>query len=174
LIQAVDSRDKLEFDYSDNLQIVVIDENKVPACCTVHLYYVMYNVVDDPVILTNQERNDFQLYLKELKLVGLRVVLVPALVDNRDFKVKMLLNNSNYLTEVQNKVVEILSQYELRLMTPFRYGEALVEIAKIEVMNGDEVINPVVSVIPNQEVFNIEASKYSYIKFRKVDIELVS
>ena len=174
LITSVDSRDKLVFSYSENIQAYVIDTNEVPSCCTAMIYYVMYSTTNEPISMTEQERLDFQAYLKDVKLVGLRIILVPARVEHYDFKVKVILKDSSYYNEVKAKISSILSKYELTLMTTFNYGEALVEISKIKVDNGGEVLNPVLSVIPNQVVFDIAESKYSYIKFNNVDIELIN
>jgi len=173
-LESIDSRiDFSALTYSDNLTVTSINKNVKPACCTTHLYYIKYNVTDEPKLLTNLELQIMSEYLSKFKLSGLRVIFIPANVNHLDFKVKINLSNADYYDEVLARLKDILSKYELKLNTGFNYGSVLVALSQIGIYNGDELIKPVISVVPNQEVYNIEASKYSYLKFQNIEIELV-
>lgn len=173
LVTVVDSRyDTIEVIPSDNLLLTVIDENVVPACCTVNIFYVKHDTIDEPIFMTMYEQREMANYFNNYKMVGLRIIMIPATVQYLSFKVKIQLTDSYYIDMVRDKISSILSKYELILDTNFNYGTILVEISKISFFEGGSFIQPVLSVVPNQTVFNIDPSKYSYMKFNEVEVLL--
>ena len=173
-IESIDARiDFSKLTFSENLTITSINNNIRPACCTTHIYYIKYDVTDEPISLTKFEQKTMSDYLYKMKLSGLRVIFVPANVHHLDFKVKVNLINADYYNEVKSQLETVLKSYELKLNTGFNYGNVLVALSQIGVYNGDELVKPVISVLPNQEVYNIEKNKYSYLKFQNIEIELV-
>ena len=111
-------------------------------------------------------------YFNGYKMAGLRIIMIPATVQHLSFNVKIQLTDPYYINVVREEVKEILSKYELVLDTSFNYGTMMVQISKISFFENGSFVQPVVSVIPNQTVYNIEPSKYDYMKFNEVEVLL--
>lgn len=147
--------------------------NEKPACCTVNLYYVASQTVDEPYFLTDYERSQLANYLNKFKMVGLKIILVPAVKDGHDLSIKIKLTDSALYNATKAAIESVKSEYEMKLDKGFDYGEFLVKVSQVRVFNSEGIlVSPVTSVVPNQTVFNVSASKYQYIKFDTVEILL--
>lgn len=174
----VESDDSRNTDYEvdgNNVTISVINENVTPSCCTVYIYYVLGTTTSSPNTLTSFEKVAFSNYLNQYKMVGLRLVLSPADVANYDLDINIQLTDSDYYDEVVDKInTEILVKTELLLNTGFDYGKFLTAVSNIVLLDDDGAeFKPVTAVVPNQTVYNIEPSKYEYIKFDPLTVTLV-
>jgi len=148
----------------------VITKGIKPQCCTVNVWYIKYDTINDPKALTFHEQDEISAYIEQFKLVGIRVILSPADVIYKDINIKIKLSENYLYDEVYKKFIEILNNYELKLNTGFKYGDLLAEIANIKVIKNDIQINPVISIIPNQTVFDVLPQNDKYIKFRNVSL----
>ncbi len=175
IIESEDARNTSYEVSASNVDIVSIEENIPPACCTVYIYYVSEETVDTPVVLSTFERISFSNYLNVYKMVGLRLILTPASVENFELNINIKLTDSDYYDDVVDKIkTTILNKTELLLNTGFDYGKFLVDVSNIVLLDEDGAeFKPVVSVVPNQTVYNIDPSNYRYIKFNPLTITLV-
>lgn len=140
-------------------------------CCTVNLYYIKYNTVSDPEVLTPYEEYQLTEYLEKYKMVGTNIILIPADSMNHDIKLNIRIKDNSYLSAVKRSIIEISKDYTLKLNTKFDYGEFLTKISKITYTSPDgEVVRPVVSVLSKQEMFNIPAVVNKYINFTSITV----
>lgn len=170
----LDAREAGKIDYlvlTSNIHREDLSVGKAGKCCTVNLYYVKYNVTGDPIPLTIYEQMEFAEYLEYYKMVGVRIILVPAESINKSIKLKIRLSDNQYKDKVTADIKQIVSEYCLKLATRFDYGEFLTKVSKIYYLDANnEMIRPVVSVLPNQDIFDIPASVNQYINFNEIDI----
>ena len=156
-----------------NMSRTIVHANVKPPCCTVEIHYVLNTTRDEPVVLTPFEQRKMATYLKPYKMVGVRVVLKPAEVQYKDFKILIRLSDSKYLTETRKEILKILASYELLLNKEFSYGGVLVKLGQVQVKDVDgTMVNPITSVIPDQPTFDIKASPNTYLKFKNTSIKL--
>lgn len=165
----------LDQNTSDNLSINIINPGVASRCCTVNIYYVKYNTVSEPISLTQSEQVALSNYLEKYKMVGVRIILKPADVIYKDLKLILRLKSNDYKELVLSEINKIIQDYELQLNHEFKYGELVAQISQIKLHdNLGDVFYPVVSVLPNQEVFDIEPFYNKYIKFKTTDIQFIS
>lgn len=145
-------------------------ENIKPQCCTVNVWYIKHDTVTDPITLTYHEQDLLSDYLADFKLVGMRILMAPASVIYKDINIKIKLSENIFYDEVKTKFLQILNNYELKLNTKFSYGDLLAEVANISIINDGTLLYPVISIIPNQEIFDISAYKDQYIKFNNIEL----
>lgn len=170
----LDARESGLVDYvtlSSNIHREDISVGKAGKCCTVNLYYIKYNVVDEPIPLTIFEQIEFADYLEYYKMVGVRIILIPAESINKSIKLKIRLSDNQYKDAVYADINRIIKEYCLTLDTAFDYGELMTKISKIYYLDeNNEMIRPVVAVLPNQEIFNLDAEVDKYINFNEIDL----
>ena len=171
-VTARDSRNETEVEVSESLEKLVTVENKKPPCCSVFLYYVMHNVVDNPITLTPAEEESVADFLEKYKFEGVRIILLPASKITKDIDLTISVTNAKYCNEITARIKEIIAQYELKVETEFLYGDMLAQIAQIEVIDVEdgEVKKPIQYILPNQETFDILPSPDNYIKFGNVTV----
>ncbi|WP_221900996.1 hypothetical protein [Bathymodiolus platifrons methanotrophic gill symbiont] len=101
------------------------------------------------------------------------MILKPAEVQYKDFKILIRLSDSKYLTETRKEILKILASYELLLNKEFSYGGVLVKIGQVQVTDVDGArVHPITSVIPDQSTFDIKTSPNTYLKFKNTSITL--
>lgn len=172
-ITSVDSRyDTVNVTQSANIIQTVVDANVIPACCTVNIFYIKHDTIDEPSFMTMYEQREMANYLNNYKMAGLRIIMIPATVQYLSFKIKIKLTDPFYIDAVRKEILKVLSKYELILDTPFDYGTMMVEVSKISFFENSSFVQPILSVIPNQTVFNVAPSKYNYMKFNEVEVLL--
>ena len=172
-ITSVDSRyDTVNVTQSANIIQTVVDANVIPACCTVNIFYIKHDTIDEPSFMTMYEQREMANYLNNYKMAGLRIIMIPATVQYLSFKIKIKLTDPFYIDAVRKEILKVLSKYELILDTPFDYGTMMVEVSKISFFENSSFVQPILSVIPNQTVFNVAPSKYDYMKFNEVEVLL--
>ena len=172
-ITSVDSRyDTVNVTQSANIIQTVVDANVIPACCTVNIFYIKHDTIDEPSFMTMYEQREMANYLNNYKMAGLRIIMIPATVQYLSFKIKIKLTDPFYIDAVRKNILKVLSKYELVLDTPFDYGTMMVEVSKISFFENSSFVQPILSVIPNQTVFNVAPSKYDYMKFNEVEVLL--
>ena len=172
-ITSVDSRyDTVNITQSNNITQTVINENVIPACCTVNIFYIKHDTIDEPSFMTMYEQREMANYFNNYKMAGLRIIMIPATVQYLSFKIKIQLTDPYYIDMVRKEIKNILSGYELVLDKSFNYGTIMVQVSKISFFENGSFIQPVLSVIPNQIVYNIAPSKYNYMKFNEVEVLL--
>ena len=172
-ITSVDSRyDTVNVTQSANIIQTVVDANVIPACCTVNIFYIKHDTIDEPSFMTMYEQREMANYLNNYKMAGLRIIMIPATVQYLSFKIKIKLTDPFYIDAVRKEILKVLSKYELVLDTPFDYGTMMVEVSKISFFENGSFVQPILSVIPNQTVFNVAPSKYNYMKFNEVEVLL--
>lgn len=172
-ITSVDSRyDTVNVTQSANIIQTVVDANVIPACCTVNIFYIKHDTIDEPSFMTMYEQREMANYLNNYKMAGLRIIMIPATVQYLSFKIKIKLTDPFYIDAVRKEILKVLSKYELVLDTPFDYGTMMVEVSKISFFENSSFVQPILSVIPNQTVFNVAPSKYNYMKFNEVEVLL--
>jgi hypothetical protein len=166
-----DARDNdLEVTATDNVLIYELEAREKPHCCTVEIYYVKHDTVDQPKLLTAYEQAEMSRYFQDYKMVGLSVVLRAAKPEFYKFNISIKLSNLKYEELVKKEVANILSSYELSLNKGFTYGEALAKIAKITTTEDNQEVKPVESIVPMQEVFDVEPQTSRYIHFSEVNV----
>jgi len=156
----------------------ITDVGLKPRCCTVLLYYVKYNVIDDPILLTSYEQKQLSDFLLEYKMVTSRIVLVPAdrISLNMDLLIK--LTNNQYQQIVEKDIRNIVKKYELTINTAFNYKTILSEISRISVITNDgETVFPVISVVVDElltpsNALIVAASETKYVKLTPLNIKL--
>lgn len=174
-IFARDSRNETEVDITEGMQKFILQENVKPPCCTVYLYYVMHDVIDDPISLTPEEENSVADFLEKYKFEGVRIILLPANKVSKDIKLSIKVTDARYAEEVTKRTKEILQSYELKVHKEFLYGEMLAQVAQIEVIDFEtkELIKPVEFILPNQETFDIPDTADNYLKFASININYI-
>lgn len=173
LIIQNDARDNdLVITATDNVVLSVLEEREKPHCCTVEIHYVKHDTVDQPKLLTAFEQADLSTYFQDYKMVGLSIVLRAAKAEFYRFAVDIKLSDVKYEQLVRDGIKEVLSKYELTLNTGFSYGEALAQIAQISTIEDNQEIRPILSVVPKQEVYDVEPQKSRYLHFNDVDLTI--
>lgn len=151
----------------------VLKEHIKPGCCTVIVNYVHSKTTDNPVSLTKFEAGQMMTHYERYKMVGVSIIMTPAKVNHQSFYIKLSLTDPKYLEQIKERILDILSKYEFTLNTNFDYGTVLVKISKLTLnSNSDGSVTPVISVVPNQTIFNIQGSDDSYLKFNDVNVIL--
>ena len=183
-----ESRDPSELTGLENIENRITKPGVKPGCCTVNIYYVKYNTVEDPIVLTSFEKLELSEYINYYKMITTRIVLIPATVIKKELNLAIDLVSGRYYDEVVSKIREMLVPYELTLNTPFVYSQFLTEAAQIQVLGPDgHMIHPIKSIVPLGEVKDLDEDKTpdyvsdmdepgyldKYLKFTKVNITLV-
>jgi len=157
---------EFKIEVSDNLVNSVIQPFVKAPCCSLNCYYIKYNVIDEPIMLSGSEQLELSKYIKQYKLVGTQIILQPAKKEDYTIKLKISLVNPNYQSVVTDKIRKIINEYELVLNKPFYYGEMLSKIAQITILDeNNNIIQPIDYVLPNQDTFNLKAKPDTYYKF---------
>ena len=140
---------------TDNIRREVVQIGVEPKCCTVNLYYVKYDTVDEPIELTYYEQRDVAEYLNKYKMISTRLVLIPAERQAAFIYLDITLSNSKYRDEINYQINELIDSYELTLSTEFLYSEFLAQVTQIQV--GDprtgEPIHPVIAARPAENTW---------------------
>ena len=142
-------------------------------CCTVNVYYIKYNVIDDPITLTDTEQKSLSDFIDYHKMIATTVILIPAQKESLTFDIKVRVIDPTYQTIASQKIQDILSQYELKLNTSIKYGELLAEIAKITTIDNNETKKIIDYILPNQTSFDKDAKIDTYYKFDTVNITFI-
>jgi len=155
-----------------NFNIEVIDDGKVPLCCTIKVYYIKQDTVDDPILLTDYEMAIISEKIYPYKMVGTKLLFIPAQPVKKDLSIKIRLTDYKYFEEVRLEVLNIVRSYELQLDKDFLYGEFLSRVANIEIYDTEEMkkVSPITYIEPNQEMFDININNKYYIKFENVEV----
>lgn len=154
-----------------HFSVVILDAFKKPGCCTVVINYVHSNTTSAPYPLKFIEQQLLVDHLDRYKMVGVTLILTPAKANYQTFKVRLKLVDPDYYNAVKEKIDKILSEYELVLGKDFDYGVALVKISNIELILDSDAgaVKPVLSVVPDQEVYDVEGSVDQYLKFNTIE-----
>ena len=140
---------------TDNIRREVVQIGVEPKCCTVNLYYVKYDTVDEPIELTYYEQRDVAEYLNKYKMISTRLVLIPAERQASFIYLDITLSNSKYRDEINYQINKLIDSYELTLSTEFIYSEFLAQVTQIQV--GDprtgEPICPVIAAYPAEDTW---------------------
>jgi len=166
--------DLCEFNISVSSNLVLSEEQKFEKapCCALNVYYIKYNVIDDPIILTTSEQKELSDFIKNYKMVGTTILLNPAKKEEYDLKIKVSLIDNKYSDIIYDEIKKIVETYELKLEQEFKYGEFLAKVANIKVIDGDKIKNIIDYVLPNQETFDLDAKVDTYYKFN-LDVEII-
>lgn len=151
---------------SESITSEVEDHWIRPRCCTMHVYYVKYDTVDEtPKVMTNQELVMMADFLEIYKMVGYRIVFVPASGSKREIKLKLGVVDPKYWDEVVRRINLIVASYSLQVDKEFKYGVLLAQVGAIVIRDGDNDIKPVTYVAPDQEMFDLPSSVDQYTFF---------
>jgi hypothetical protein len=155
-----------------NVKVENVQDGKSPLCCSVLVYYIKYDVIDEPKLLNKFEMQQVAEYCNDYKLVGTKLVFIPAQVVHKDINIKVRLKAEKYLDFVREEIKKILSEYELKLDKDFLYGEFIVKVSNITYVDNGSVIKPVDYLTPNQPIFDIVSNGKQYIKFSSVSVNI--
>lgn len=155
--------------YAGDLTFETVEEGVVPRCCTVHIYYVKYNVVDDPILLTYYEQLELSRYLKRYAMVGTRIVLIPAERVSRPLNIKVKLTDSKLIDTVTPLINALVAKYELKLDISFDPRVLLSEISQISLLDDlDAQFYPIEKVyydVDDVSTLAVVTEPNQYIKF---------
>lgn len=153
----------------------IIQVGVVPKCCTVNIYYLKYDTVDDPIELTYWEKKELMEYLHHYKMIGTRLVLFPSQKISSFINLDIKLNDNSYQTEIKTEILNIISKYELKLNTTFIYKNLLSSISQIKVadINTGELITPIISVYPSESTWDRYKELNPEATFTEYDISLL-
>ncbi len=142
-----------------------------PRCCTMNVYYVKNDTVDQyPKVFTQQELLALSDFLEVYKMVGYRIVFVPATAIVKELKLSLRVIDDKYWDRVVADINKIIASYELIVNKEFSYGELLARIGKIAYIIDGQRIKPVEYIAPDQDMFDIDADDQKYIYFSTATI----
>lgn len=157
-----------------------------PPCCTATIYYIRSGQPRDEaeVSLTESEQLEYGLYIKQFKMTGLTIILVPATKIEYNVGLKVELHDPSI--EIDGvSIIDIVRQqardivdngYEFRIGKLFSYYEMIASIAQIEVTLDDgSKVKPIKSIEQNQAteypVKDIQCDYNEYIAIPQIDIK---
>lgn len=161
-----------------------LTEQETPPCCTQDIFYIKHNQTRDGGILalTESERLTYASYLQDYKMAGVTVVLAPATREQYQIDLTISVENPDLVTDdgvaineyIKEQVAEILeTNYEFQLNTSFSYAEFIAQVTKIEAIVDNSSIQPITSVVANQDTFDLEAKDDVYYVFTEVNLTFV-
>ena len=179
IVSTIDGKliDEFFIDFIDcDFTIEVIDEGKRPLCCTINIYYIKQDTIDDPILLTDYELQIISDKIYPFKMVGTKLLFIPAQPIKKDLSIKIRLTDYKYFEETKLEILNIVKSYELQLDKDFLYGEFLSRVANIKLYDTEEMkyINPITYIEPNQTMFDITIDNKYYLKFENVDVTIAS
>lgn len=167
---------------------IVITDNETPLCCSLYIYYIRSGQTrdEDTVIFTDDEKLTYGLYIREFKMTGLTIILIPATQVKYDIGLKLELHDPNIIKDnqtiieyINKQVREIIeSNYEFKIAETFNYYELIAKVAQIEITYNNQLIKPIKSIEPNQPkdypVKDIVLADSEYLIVPNIDITFES
>lgn len=161
---------------STNVHIIKLQEGIEASSCTTNLYYIRSSSNDSISPLTEYEKIEFSRFLVDLKMVGNRIVLIPASKIDVELSLVITLSDSTLYSKVSADILKIVKTYELKTETEYDTSQLLTEISRINYLNAGATFYPVKKVKLasnyNQSQLVISTGKKSFIKYSAVNISL--
>lgn len=154
----------------------VIDQWVRPRCCTMHTYYIHERTTDNnPVAMTPIEVRLAGEYLKTYKMVGYRILFIPATPVTQQLNLNIGVVDQKYWEYVELSIRKIIDSMQLVLGAQIIYGDLLAAISKIETFDDKgNPIKPVSSISPNQQMYDYVCKNNEYLYFDNVSINNVN
>jgi len=149
-------------------------EGKKPLCCTILVWYIHRDTFDNPKQLNDFEMKELDKYTSEYKMVGTKLMFIPAEKIEKNININISLIDIKYYDKVKEEIYKILNNYELQLNKDFLYGNFIVEVSNIKIFDEElqNYVKPVIYMTPNQEIFDFINNGRQYLKFKNIDISI--
>lgn len=151
-----------------NITTEVLNTWTRPRCCTVYAHYVHESSTSlNRVLMTRVEVKMIADFLSVYKMIGYRILFVPATQENHIINLNLGVIGDQYWSYALAEVGKILDEYSMKVNQAFIYGELLAKIGAIILIDpiSKERIKVVSHVSPNQVMYDLPSSINKYYTF---------